>query len=190
MVFATGVIMAGMGFVRALWLTRLSKPAAERPIHRHVLRARPRRILEIGLGTLVRAERLLRAAAGGDPVHYVGLDLFEGRAPSDPPGVSLKTAHKQLHALGRVQLAPGEVDASLARLCNHLGTFDLVVVSADADARRVERSWFFLQRITTAATTVFVETRAAGSSTWGMMPRRRLDELAAAAVQPGLRRAG
>lgn len=182
--------MAGMGFIRSLWLTRLSRPAAERPIHRHVLRARPRRILEIGLGMLVRTERLLQAAAGGEPVGYVGLDRFEGRAPTDPPGVSLKTAHKRLHALGRVQLVPGESDASLARLSNHLGTFDLVIVSADADPRRMERAWFFLQRVTTEATTVFVESRVAATTSWGVMPRRRLDELAAAAVQPGLRRAG
>lgn len=183
--------MAGMGFVQRLWLARLSKPAAERPLYRHVLRARPRRILEIGLGLLVRTERILRAAGGGtEPVQYVGLDRFEGRPSSDPPGVSLKTAHKRLHALGRVQLVPGNVDASLARLCNHLGTFDLLIVSADADERHLERAWFFLQRITTAATTVFVERRSAAGATWAVLPRSRLDELAARAEQPGLRRAG
>lgn len=185
-----GGIMAGLGLVRRLWLTRLSKPAAERPLYRHVLARRPRRILEIGLGMLDRTERLLRAAAGGEPVHYVGLDRFEGRTTSDPPGVSLKTAHKRLHALGKVQLVPGNADAALARLCNHLGTFDLVLVSADSDERHLERAWFFLQRLTTPATTLFVESRSGTATTWAILPRQRLDELAARAVQPGLRRAG
>ncbi len=179
--------MAGMGFVRRVWLTRLSKPAAERPLYRHVLAARPRRILEIGLGLLVRSERILQACAhGGEPPHYVGLDRFEGRTTSDPPGVSLKTAHKRLHALGRVQLVPGNADASLARLCNHLGTFDLVLVSADTDERHLERSWFFLQRLLTPTTTVFVEQRTPQGGPWTTLPRQRLDALAA----HGLRRAG
>lgn len=183
--------MAGMGFLRRVWLTRLSKPAAERPLYRHVFAVRPRRILEIGLGRLGRTERMLLASAGGtEPVQYVGLDRFEGRAPSDPPGVSLKTAHKRLHALGRVQLVPGNADASLARLGNHLGTFDLVLVSADTDERHMERSWFFLQRLATPKTTMFVESRSASGATWNILPRQRLDALAARAVQPGLRRAG
>lgn len=180
--------MAGMGFLRRLWLTRLSKPAAERPLYRHILRSRPRRILEIGLGLLVRTPRLLEAA--GAVVEYVGLDRFEGRTASDPPGVSLKTAHQRLHGLSRVQLVPGHADASLGRRCNHLGTFDLVLVTADADCRDVERSWLFLQRMTTAASTVFVESRAAAGSTWSVLPRQRLDELAAKSGQAGLRRAG
>lgn len=182
--------MAGLGIVRRLWLTRLSQPAAERPLYRHVLDKRPRRILEIGLGMLDRTERLLRAASGGEQVHYVGVDRFEGRAPSDPPGVTLKTAHKRLHALGRVQLVPGTADAALARLCNHLGAFDLVLVAADTDERHMERAWFFVQRITTPATTVIVESRSAAGAAWRILPRQRLDELAARAVQPGLRRAG
>ncbi len=183
--------MAGMGFTRRLWLTRLSQPACERPLYRQVLASRPRRILEIGLGLLVRTERLLQAAAGpGEPVLYVGIDRFEGRGPSDPPGVSLKAAHKRLHALGRVQLVPGNADAALARLCNHVGTFDFVLVSADADERHMERAWLFLQRITTASSTVMVETRSAAGAAWSALPRRRLEELAAQTIQPGLRRAG
>jgi hypothetical protein len=184
--------MAGQGFWQTLWLTRLSKPAAERGLYRHVTTRRPRRILELGLGTLTRAERILRAAGGDSAgsVQYVGLDRFEGRAAGDPPGVSLKEAHRRLHALGRVQLVPGNADTALARLCNHLGTFDLVVVSADHDERHLERCWFFLQRLIRVDTTVFAETRRTGATTWDIVPRSRIDELAARTVQPGLRRAG
>jgi hypothetical protein len=184
--------MAGMGMLQTLWLTRLSKPAAERVVHRHVLRARPRRVIELGLGMLVRTERMLKAATrpGEPPLHYVGLDRFEGRGPGDPPGVSLKQAHRRLHGLARVQLVPGNLDTSLARLCNHLGTFDLVVVSADNDERHMERSWFFLQRITGPQTVLLLESRSGGSATWTPLLKPRIDELAAKFVNPTFRRAG
>jgi len=180
--------MAGLGLVRRIWLSRFSRPAAERPLYRHVLGSRPRRLLELGLGMLGRTERLLRA--GGVDLHYVGLDRFESRSPSDPPGVSLKQAHRRLRGLARVQLVPGNVDSSLARLCNHLGVFDVVVVSADTDERHLERCWFFLQRLTGPATTLFLESRTAAASTWTTMTKPRIDELAARSVQPPLRRAG
>jgi hypothetical protein len=187
-VLALGVAMAKqLGWFGSVWLTRLSGPASERVIYRHVLRSAPRRILEIGLGTLVRTERMLRAAAraGGGDVRYVGLDRFEGRDVGDPPGVSLKQAHRGLHALARVQLVPGNADASLARLCNQLGQFDLVVVSADTDPRYLERSWLFIQRMVTADTTILVEPSRGAA--WTVLSRARLDELAA---RPILKRAG
>ena len=182
--------MTRMGLFRRLWLTRLSNPAAERVIYRHVLQAPPRRIIELGLGLLGRTERLLHtvtAATAADAVHYVGLDRFEGRTPTDPPGVTLKEAHRRLTKLARVQLVPGNVDTSLARLCNHLGVFDLVLIAAETDERHLERCWFFLQRITSAGTTVLLESRMAGGSRWTALPKARVDELAAQTV---LRRAG
>lgn len=182
--------MARIGLFRRLWLTRLSHPAAERVIYRHVLRMPPRRILELGLGLLGRTERLLQVlAAPAEPaaLHYVGLDRFEGRSASDPPGVTLKEAHRRLHKLARVQLIPGNVDTSLARLCNHLGIFDLVLIAADTDERHLERCWFFLQRITGGGTTVFLESRAATGSRWTALSKPQIDELASKSV---LRRAG
>jgi hypothetical protein len=164
--------MAAMGWAGAVWLARLSQPAGERVVHRHVLRHAPGRILEIGLGTLVRTERM-------------GLDRFEGRGVGDPPGVSLKEAHRRLAGLGRVRLVPGNADATLARVCNQLGQFDLVLVSADNDPRHLERAWFFVQRLLAADATVLVEPAA--GATWTPLPRSRIDELAARTV---LKRAG
>ena len=175
--------MAGMGLLRTLWLTRLSNPAGERVLYRHVLRSPPRRILEVGMGLLVRTERLLQAIAsrrGAVPAQYVGLDRFEGRLPDDPPGVTLKEAHRRLRGLAAVQLVPGNVDTSLARLCNHLGVFDLVVISASVDERHLARCWPSMQRVTTPASVVFVEAGSAGRKPgWQTVPRSRIDELAA-----------
>ncbi len=177
--------MKKLGWLGAIWLSRFSRPASERSVHRHVLEQAPRRILEIGLGTLTRTERMLRAAGQGGGVRYVGLDRFEGRDIGDPPGVSLKEAHRKLHSLARVQLVPGNVDTSLARLVNMLGHFDLVLVSADNDQRHLERCWLFIQRLLTPSTTVLVEPQA--GALWQVLLRHRLDELATRAV---VRRAG
>lgn len=178
--------MGRLGLIRSLWLTRLSKPAGERPIYRHALKTPPRRILELGVGTLARTERLLEVATSATPaadVTYVGVDRFESRGPADPPGVSLKEAHQRLHGRARVQLVPGNVDSALARVCNHLGIFDLVMISAANDERHLSRSWFFLQRVTGPQTTVFVET----GRSWASMSKGTIDAMAAKAV---LTRAG
>lgn len=178
--------MAAIGWLGAVWLTRLSKPAGERDVHRHVLRHAPPRILEIGLGTLVRTERMLSAAARAvGEVVYVGFDRFEGRSVGDPPGVSLKEAHRRLAGAGKVRLVPGNADSSLARLCNQLGQFELVLVSADNDPRHLDRAWFFIQRLLTPASTVLVEPSPGAA--WTVLPRSRIDELAARTVA---RRAG
>ena len=49
--------MAGIGFGRRLWLTRFSQPASDRPLYRHLLARKPARILQLGIGPLVRAGR-------------------------------------------------------------------------------------------------------------------------------------
>ncbi len=176
--------MALPGWLGSLWLTRFSRPAGERPIWRHVLRQPPQRILEIGLGTLSRTEKLLglvRAQAPSATLQYVGIDRFESRTPADSPGVTLKVAHQRLTSLAKVQLVPGNADAALARVSNHLGVFDLVLVSADDDQRHLERSWFFIQRLVRAESTVLVEPSRAAA--WEPIEPARLQELAARTVQ-------
>jgi hypothetical protein len=183
--------MAGMGFGRRLWLTRFSKPAIDRPLYRHVLARKPARILQVGIASLDRTERLLRVAAAvaGSPIHVVGLDRFEGRLPSEPAGPTLKQAHQRLHGLASTQLVPGNADTSLARLCNHLGIFDLVLIDAVTDQRHMERCWFFIQRITNPASLVLAEiaTAADRPASWQVVTKTKIDELASRTV---LRRAG
>ena len=172
--------MALPGWFGSLWLTRFSRPAGERTLWRHVLKQPPQRILEIGMGTLARTERLLQLAGGmssGQPVQLVGIDRFESRTPADPPGVTLKEAHKRLTTLAKVQLVPGTADSALARVGNHIGVFDLVLVSADEDQRHLEKAWFFIQRVVRPESTILVEP--APKAAWRPLEAERLKQLAA-----------
>ena len=179
--------MSGVGFLRRVWLTRLSGPATERPLLRQILQRRPARMLELGLGTLKRTERLLRIAASLGPVHYVGLDPFEARSPGDPAGVTLKEAHRRLYGLGKVQLVPGNVDTSLARTCNQLGMFDLVLISSCNDRQSLTRCWFFLQRLVRPAAVLMQEHVRDAGHAWQEVSHERLADLAGQTI---LRRAG
>ena len=173
--------------MRRMWLTRLSGPAAERPLLRQILQQRPARILELGLGTLERAERLLRIAADLGPVHYVGLDRFEARSPGDPVGVTLKEAHQRLHGLGKIQLVPGNADTTLARVCNQLAMVDLVLISSSNDQQSLTRCWFFLQRLVRPDTVLMQELVRDASHSWQEVSHERLADLASQTI---LRRAG
>lgn len=180
-------VVDGMGFLGRLWLTRFSSPAAERPVLRQVLSSRPGKLLELGLGTLERTERVLRTAAASRSLHYVGLDRFEARLPGDPPGVNLKEAHRRLHGFGRIQLVPGNADSTLARLCNHLGSFDLILISATTDRQNLTRCWFFLQRVMRTDTVVMQELIHNGQAGWQPVSHDRVADLASQTI---LRRAG
>ncbi len=152
--------MAPIGIFKKIWLLRNARSVGERPLVRSILEDKPTKILELGLGELERTPDMLSMAArmSDGPIHYVGFDRFEARMPDEPPGVTLKEAHSCLQKFGRVQLVPGSPDSTLARLCNHLGWFDLILVSRVIDQETISRCWFFLQRLTQSHTVVLQES--------------------------------
>ncbi len=176
-----GVNMGRIGIFKKLWLLRSSCSVGDRPLVRSILDSRPKKILELGLGELNRTPQMLSLAAqiADDPIHYVGLDRFEARLPEDPAGVTLKEAHSCLQGFGRVQLVPGSPDSSLARLCNHLGWFDLILVSAAIDRATASRCWFFLQRLTRSHTVVLQESTEGG---WESVSHQNIDDWASQQV--------
>ncbi|NBP80232.1 hypothetical protein EBU58_05845 [bacterium] len=159
-----------LGLFGKLWRNNFAKPTEDRVLTRHLIEHHVANLLEIGVGTAERAERLLTAAS--QPIRYVGLDPFESRRPEDPPGISLKEAHQRLGHRAHVQLVPGPVDTTLARVCNHIGTFDLVLVSNGLESRDLERVWFFVRRLVRPSSAVFQQST---DGAWGQLSPEEID---------------
>jgi hypothetical protein len=170
--------------LRLLYLCYFSKPIADRPVYRAIRRHGARKIVELGVADAVRARRMIevarRTSAGGSDVHYVGMDLFEGRPATDGPGLSLKAAHQFLRAAGaRVQLVPGNPFDGLIRLANSLGKVDLLIVPAELDSQSYGRMWFFVPRMLHDRSLVFVDgVSSDGQRSLRLKPRGAIDQLA------------
>ncbi|MCC7083625.1 MAG: hypothetical protein IT427_01305 [Pirellulales bacterium] len=180
--------MAAASRIRALWLTWFSQPAGNRALYRCIQKQRPRRIMELGLGNLTRAERMISLAVRHSPVgeiQYIGIDLFDAR-PQGLPGLPLKDAHKLLRATGvRVNLIPGSPLEALSRTANSLRDIDLVVISADQPDIALEQAWFYVPRTISADAVLFREessSREAKSLVLKQLSRLDLQRWAAAAT--------
>ncbi|MEO1991167.1 MAG: hypothetical protein ABGW78_04480 [Pirellulales bacterium] len=186
----TGRPMPRVGFVKRIWLNNFSKPACDRAVFKHVSQKRPQRILQLGIHSLERCECLLTLAHSlcDNPIHFVGLDYFEGRSNTAPQGPTLKQAHQRLHGLANTQLVPGQVDISLARLCNHIGIFDLILIDSVVIQNHLDRCWFFIQRITSQTSLILREEQNRGQTTsWKVVSASEISSLASRTV---LRKAG
>ena len=129
--------------------------------------------------------RMIEVARHASPqadVHYVGMDLFEGRTESNGPGLSLKAAYQLLRRTGaRVQLVPGDLSTGLVRMANSLGKVDLLILPAELDPPAFERLWFFVPRMLHGRSVVFVERRLDdGQTSLAIKPRPEIDRFAAA----------
>jgi hypothetical protein len=174
--------------LRLLYLVHLSKPQSDRPLHQAIRRHKMRKIVELGLNDCRRAQRMIetaRLASPQDEIHYVGMDLFEGRSAADGPGLSLKAAHQSLRGQGaRVQLVPGDPADSLARTANSLGKIDLLIVPAELDSLSSRRAWYFVPRMLHERSIVFVERPADdGRWTFHLKPLADIAQLAAAGAR-------
>lgn len=158
--------MAVTTILKSAYFSYFSKPASDRLIYRTINRHKVRSILECGLGDAGRAVRMIEIArwvSPGETVHYVGVDLFEGRSSADGPGVSLKRAHQILSTTGaRFRLVPGPAATILAQMANTLGRFDLVVVSARQNTPSLATAWYYLPRILHPTSEVLLEESLAG----------------------------
>lgn len=175
--------MSILSRLRLLHLCHFSKPAADRLVYRAIRRHSPRKIVELGIGDARRALRMIEVAKRAclpQDIHYVGMDLFEGRDGSSGPSISLKAAHQVLRATGvRVQLVPGNPAEGLIRLANSLGKVDLLILPAEVGVCPRVRAWFFVPRILHERSLVFVEgVRDDGQKTLRLKPRAEIDQIA------------
>jgi hypothetical protein len=170
--------------LRLFYFRYLSKPVADRPIYRAIGRLKAKKIVELGIGDGRRALRMIevaRRASASSDVHYVGMDLFEGRTEANGQRLSLKAAHQLLRRAGvPVQLVPGNPADGLMRLANSLGKVDLLIVPAELESSAAARMWFFVPRMLHEWSLVFIEGRSAeGERLLRLKPRHEIDRLAA-----------
>lgn len=151
--------------LQSLYLRHLSSPRHLRVLYQYVHKARPRRILQIGIQDGTTAQRmlgLLLNKRGADPIKFTGIDLFESR-PQGEQGMSLKEAHAQLRAEGiETRLLPGNPVQVLTRFANELRGTDLVLVSAPLEQATRDGAWHFLPRMLHKDSQVWVETSRGG----------------------------
>jgi hypothetical protein len=170
---------------KRLYLSYFSQPSSDRLVYRLLRKHRICKFLELGIGTGVRAQRILQLATDDRrprSISYTGVDLFESRSEADGPGLSLKLAHRQLKIGGaRVRLVPGDPYSALARVANELGAIDLILISADQDRQSLGKAWFYVPRIMHAETLVFLEDRPAaeGALQFSRVPRLQIEQWAA-----------
>lgn len=173
--------MSAVGLFKFVQLAWFSQPRAERLLYKEVRRVKPRRIVEIGMGTAQRAANLIQVAQRVCPhqaVSYTGLDWFEEREAGDAP-LPLIHAHRQLQTTAaRVRLVPGFPPATLPQVANSLQRSDLVVISAQIDDASLERAWFYVPRMCHASTLVLREQGFGDTQAFAILTVAELQQLA------------
>ncbi len=138
-------------YVNYLYLSGFSKPVSDRQVYRAVRKRRIANVVELGVGSAQRAERVIRlaqAVSPGKKIQYTGIDEFELRPPEAGDGLTLKEAYRRLRATGAsIRLTPGDPASALVRKANELTGVDLLLISADQDAESLRRAWFYVPRM-------------------------------------------
>ena len=149
--------------LRCLYFSRFSQPKGERTLYRHIRRNRVTRIVELGMGSVLRSKRMLEMAARhaeSGPVHYTIIDLFDDR-PADWQQRPLIDVYRQLRPReARLRLVPGNAYAGLAQAANELLETDLLLISADQEETVLAAAWFYVPRMLHADSLVLREASA------------------------------
>ena len=127
--------MAKLSWFSKIYWRHLAGPKADRNLNRLLLDQSFNSILEIGIGSGSRTERILKLLTPKDPqstVRYTVVDAFE----SAPNHLSLKQAHKMLAEKGvKSTLVPGDLTAALARVGNTVGQHELIIAEGILDLK-------------------------------------------------------
>ena len=185
--------MSAGSLIRSTWLLYFSQPAPDRFLYKAVKGKSIKSVVEIGIGSGVRTQRLLEVLAWNAanlPLKYTGVDLFEAR-PQSQPGLALKQAFHDLRRPDvQVKLVPGDPYDAMVRAANSLAGTDLLIISADQDRASLERAWTYMPRMLHAGSLIFQED---GDAKTGKSSYRRLSLLDiqrnAAVASRALRRA-
>jgi predicted O-methyltransferase YrrM len=168
-------------FLKFAYLTLLSKPAHDRALYWAIRRTKPLAIVELGVGSGVRASRIIAVASRfrpGEKIRYTGIDLFEARTQPGT-GMPLKHAHTQLKATGAgVRLIPGDPLSALARSANGLQSTDLLVIAADQDTQSLTNAWFYVPRMLHDKSLVMIEDVSGPQPHYRILDSAQVEKLA------------
>lgn len=148
-------------------------------MYRTLRKHRCQSIVEIGIGSLERTQRLLKMATERNGVlpRYAAIDLFDLRSDEQTDGrpLPLKEAFKQLRPkCEKLRLVPGEPNAVLRQAANELLGADVVLFTAKTFAQLTPAAWFFVPRIlkdgTQAETLVQAPADAAPAANAAKLP--------------------
>lgn len=171
--------MAAIGPVKFAYLAYFSKPKSERQIYQQVKKLQARRIVEVGIGSIERAVRIVSVAqrfSGGAQITYTGFDWFEERSAGQAP-LPLIHAHRQMQLCNaKARLVPGYPPATLPQIANSLQRTDLMLISHLVEDAALERTWFYMPRMCHPGTIVLRE-RQSGSAGETTFERLTLDDL-------------
>lgn len=125
--------MAKLSWFSKLYWKHLAGPKSDKGLHRLLLDHSFNSILEIGIGSGERTQRVFKLLTPRDPqatLRYTVVDAFE----SVPGHLSLKQAHKMLAEKGvKSTLVPGDLTAALARVGNTVGQHELIIAEGILD---------------------------------------------------------
>ena len=176
--------MAGGSIFRRAYLLYFSQPASDRPLFRTIRKRTVRSVVELGIGSLARSQRVLEVAgwqAGSEPIRYCGIDLFDARE-NDRPQLALKNAFAELQSpSAKLQLVPGSPGAALKRVANSLTNTDLLLIDATHDADSLAAAWNWIPRMLTPQSLVFWQQAfdKKGQLQWRQMSVAEIQQLAA-----------
>ena len=187
--------MTGCSLLNYYYLAYCSQPAGQRMLYRYLRRNPCRSIVEVGLGTAERTQRLMRVArrfSPTDTIRYTGIDLFEARSQRST-GLTLKEAHQRLHHVSgfKIQLVPGDPLSALSRTANNLREIDLLIISADQDADSLAKAWYYVPRMLHSKSCVLWERASSEPQTSSFQTLSRVDvDRLAETSSRAMRRAG
>ena len=152
-----------MNICQKLYLTRFSFPWQDRAIYRFVEKAKPTRIVEIGIQSGRRTENLLRLAGSQvcypDYIEYCCVDPFEDRCEADGPGLSFRKAYKKNNRHGiQLRCFSFHEGYSMIRVAKYMQSPDLLII-AMPDTHWISEQLHLFSSFLSESTAIFVGSR-------------------------------
>lgn len=156
-----------MNWLQRFFLTKLSSPASDRPLWKHLLSSPVSSILQLGMGNGQQAVKVLQLAAlhpHDGPIRFAGVDLFES-ANQPSQHLKLKEAHRLCAEAGvKAHLIPGDFRMALPRVAVTILPSDLVIINqayeVGCEGYEVLNAW--LPRLIHPSSRVFAKNGKSG----------------------------